>query len=193
MLTQSVCRSPGLTDAYVNDTGVHDVVIKLMELPLLPAGHIVRAFDELQQQVQQQDADTVVAQVFSYVETTWLINALCQPATISIYQQAVRTNNDLEGWHRRLTQHCPSFQRSAERANATAVQRSCVSDDAAAATVRWLCVATHQSQIPGAERHTHNIVDCVHCRSTQHIIILARCCSPAAMQHPMIAGHCNYL
>ena len=42
------------------------------------------------------------SQLYSVVENTWLVNALWSPATLSVYQQEVRTNNDLEGWHRRL-------------------------------------------------------------------------------------------
>jgi len=72
-----------------------------MALPLLPPSHIVPAFGQLQQQ-QQQHGDAAIDDLCRYVETTWLVNAMWSPATLSVYEQNVRTNNDLEGWHRRL-------------------------------------------------------------------------------------------
>jgi len=40
-----------------------------------------------------------------YMEQTWIINSLWSPVTISVYQQQVRTNKDLEGWSQ---QRCSS-------------------------------------------------------------------------------------
>jgi len=36
------------------------------------------------------------------METTWIVSSLWPPEMLSVYQQQVRTNHDLEGWHRRL-------------------------------------------------------------------------------------------
>jgi len=80
----------------MNESDVHDVVRKVMALPLLPLTHIVPAFRELQQQqLQQQTSNPAVADVLSYVESTWLVNALWSPAMLSVYEQDIWTNNDL--------------------------------------------------------------------------------------------------
>jgi len=72
-----------------------------MALPLLPAVHVEPVFRELQQQYAADDSPAV-ADLLRYMEQTWIVNSLWSPAMISVYQQQVRTNNDLEGWHRRL-------------------------------------------------------------------------------------------
>jgi len=40
--------------------------------------------------------------MLQYVRSTWLQHAIWAPANVSAYGQQVRTNNDVEGWHRRL-------------------------------------------------------------------------------------------
>lgn len=42
-----------------------------------------------------------------YVEKTWIKNRTWPPKTWSVYFQEVRTNNDVEGWHRRLNSKAP--------------------------------------------------------------------------------------
>ncbi|KAL3890497.1 hypothetical protein ACJMK2_002779 [Sinanodonta woodiana] len=37
-----------------------------------------------------------------YVENTWITNPTWLPATRSVFQKAIRANNDVEGWHNRL-------------------------------------------------------------------------------------------
>ena len=73
---------------------------RLMALPLLPAAHVEPVFRELQQ--PYADDSSAVADLLQYMEQTWIVNSMWSPATISVFQQQVRTNNDLEGWHRRL-------------------------------------------------------------------------------------------
>ncbi|KAH3868368.1 uncharacterized protein LOC127867754 [Dreissena polymorpha] len=41
--------------------------------------------------------------VFSYIQSTWLDSSIWAPEEWSVYRQTVRTNNDTEGWHRRLS------------------------------------------------------------------------------------------
>jgi len=69
-----------------------------MALPLLPPSHIVPAFRQLRQQQQQKQQHAAIDDLCRYVETcTWLINAMLSPATLSVYEENVRTSNDLEG------------------------------------------------------------------------------------------------
>jgi len=39
-----------------------------------------------------------ITALLDYVETTWLASSLWSPSTLS----EVQTNNDVEGWHRRI-------------------------------------------------------------------------------------------
>ena len=43
----------------------------------------------------------LVSQLFDYVESTWM-SGLWSPDVWSSFMRAVRTNNDVEGWHNRL-------------------------------------------------------------------------------------------
>ena len=69
-----------------------------MALPFIPEQHVLPIFLTL-----QSDAVTPALQgLVAYVETTWVKSLLWPPAAWSVYKQSVRTNNDVEGWHRRL-------------------------------------------------------------------------------------------
>ncbi|KAL3863254.1 hypothetical protein ACJMK2_005019 [Sinanodonta woodiana] len=37
-----------------------------------------------------------------YVEITWITNPTCLSSTWSVFQRAIRTNNDVKSWHNRL-------------------------------------------------------------------------------------------
>lgn len=41
-------------------------------------------------------------QVFRYVGATWIRGTIWPPAAWTCYNQSIRTNNDVEGWHHRL-------------------------------------------------------------------------------------------
>ena len=69
-----------------------------MALPLLPATHTVPAF----RQLQRLDATPAITDLLQYVDTTWLASSVWSSSTLSVYQQEIRTNNDLEGWHRHI-------------------------------------------------------------------------------------------
>jgi len=89
----------GLTNAYVESDRQHFLLHKLMALPLLPAAHMGPVYELQRQQATDSPA---VTDLLRYMETTWIVSSLWPPAMLSVYQQQVRTNNDLEGWHRRL-------------------------------------------------------------------------------------------
>ena len=74
---------------------------KLLALPLLPAEHIQPAFTGISSTAVEDDA---VDQLLTYVSSTWLDSTVWSTENLSVYGQHVRTNNDVEGWHRRLNQ-----------------------------------------------------------------------------------------
>ncbi|CAH3187553.1 unnamed protein product [Porites evermanni] len=88
----------GLQKAYNRDRGTYEYTRKMMALPFLPAETIERRFNHLQRR-----ATTKAMKTFSqYVNDNWIINRTFPPATWSVYMEAVRTNNDLEGWNNAL-------------------------------------------------------------------------------------------
>ena len=68
-----------------------------MALPFLPAEHIQPAFRCLRQ-LQTAPLQCLV----DYVETNWIHNTIWPVESWSVYNQPTRTNNDVEGWHRRI-------------------------------------------------------------------------------------------
>lgn len=66
-----------------------------MALPFLPEGEILTKF----QRLQCQGESPTLAEFAEYVNSTWISNATWSPADWTVFKQAVRTNNDLEGWH----------------------------------------------------------------------------------------------
>ena len=71
---------------------------KLLALPFLPAEHIAPAFDRLESRNENES----LAALFTYIGDTWMRSSVWPPHRWTVYQDAVRTNNDVEGWHRRL-------------------------------------------------------------------------------------------
>jgi hypothetical protein len=68
-----------------------------MALHFLPAEHIqpaLRCLRQLQTAPLQRLVD--------YVETNWTHNTIWSVESWSVYNQPTRTNNDVEGWHRRI-------------------------------------------------------------------------------------------
>ena len=69
-----------------------------MSLPYLPTPHIIPAFQMLTQGVD----GPVLMKLVDYVRKTWINSTVYQITSWCVFGQPVRTNNDVEGWHRRL-------------------------------------------------------------------------------------------
>jgi len=69
-----------------------------MALPFMPQEHIVPIFVNLQAGAVTDQ----LRELASYIEATWVRGTVWTPANWSVYMQSIRTNNDIEGWHRRL-------------------------------------------------------------------------------------------
>ncbi len=72
-----------------------------MALPFLPHEHIPQMFMELKDLATSPALRSLV----EYVQATWLESTVWSPDRWSIFNQSVRTNNDVEGWHHRLNHH----------------------------------------------------------------------------------------
>lgn len=90
----------GLAVDYVSNETVRNFCRNLMALPFLPPSHIPFVFEKI------EDATKKAAQVFrdliSYMKNTWFESLHWTPNSWSVFNRAIRTNNDLEGWHNRL-------------------------------------------------------------------------------------------
>lgn len=84
--------------AYTKDDSVHRYIRKLMALPFLPFHEIRPMFVRLCVQAQTQPLRDLV----DYIKRQWIENSIFTPKDWSVYQQPIRTNNDIEGWHNAL-------------------------------------------------------------------------------------------
>ena len=79
---------------------MNSFIRELLALPYLPEEHIRASFERLEERAQI--AAPAVQELISYTRTTWIDSSLWSPDTWSVFNRSVRTNNDTEGWHRRL-------------------------------------------------------------------------------------------
>ncbi|KAL9955296.1 hypothetical protein ACROYT_G036599 [Oculina patagonica] len=87
----------GLQSAYHHDRGTHAFIRKMMALPFLPEKEIQPMFQSL-----QRSASAPLLEFTEYVSSTWINGTTWSPADWTAFKKAVRTNNDLEGWHHAL-------------------------------------------------------------------------------------------
>ena len=88
----------GLQQQYMKDTGTLMYIKRLIALPFLPAQHIPAVFNNLAQDAGSEP----LCRLVEYVRHTWLESTIWPPAAWSVFSLNIRTNNDVEGWHRRL-------------------------------------------------------------------------------------------
>ena len=80
---------------------VFPVCRTLLSLPFIPAEHIQPMFTTLQRKAPN---DERIHNILEYVNTTWIRSSIWPPHHWSCFQETVRTNNDVEGWHRRINE-----------------------------------------------------------------------------------------
>ncbi|KAL8624484.1 hypothetical protein ACOMHN_053027 [Nucella lapillus] len=96
---QAVFRKElGMQQGFNTDPALHHYCKQLLALPYLPWEKVDPTLQELEAEA------TIEAQrhLCAYVRHTWLDNTLWHPSSWSAFYRFVRTNNDVEGWHRRL-------------------------------------------------------------------------------------------
>ena len=69
-----------------------------MAIPFLPKQEIPVMLHKLSQLAQ----DTALFTLVEYIKDQWIESSTFPPSNWSIYQQAVRTNNGIKGWHNAL-------------------------------------------------------------------------------------------
>jgi type II secretory pathway predicted ATPase ExeA len=70
-----------------------------MALSLLPSDHMRPAFEE-----PSSSAPAELMNLLLYIENTGMKNSTWPPESVSVFRQQMRTNNDVEGRHRRAKQ-----------------------------------------------------------------------------------------
>ena len=98
--------------AYETDEGTYLFIRRLMALPFLPYQEIPHVFRGLQTEATTEPVSDLVR----YIAINWINGTMFPPKDWSIYGEAVRTNNDVEGWHNALNRrafgrsHLPLYQ-----------------------------------------------------------------------------------
>lgn len=92
----------GMKTAYQHQDVVRQYIKELMALPNLPPTHIAPAFNRLRDARPDTAHNESMTKLLAYLQKTWIESRMCPPASWSTYKRAVRTNNDVEGWHARL-------------------------------------------------------------------------------------------
>ena len=87
----------GLQTAYRHDRGTYSFVRKMMALPFLPEREIRPMFEAL-----RNEGSGTLIDFAEYVSSTWINGSTWAPTDWTCYKQAIRTNNDVEGWHNGL-------------------------------------------------------------------------------------------
>ncbi|XP_046543325.1 uncharacterized protein LOC124253565 [Haliotis rubra] len=83
----------------MEDDDIHKFMRKLMSLLFLPAADVTRLFHKISDRVPTHGK---LRQLMDYFESQWISHSIFTPRTWSVFNIAVRTNNCVEGWHRRI-------------------------------------------------------------------------------------------
>ena len=102
---QAVMRAvweKSLIQAYKTKQDVKKYIRKLFALPYLPVDEIEEAFNRL-----AASATVELKPLVIYIRGNWINGSqkYSKPASWCVFKRAIRTNNDVEGWHHRLNKH----------------------------------------------------------------------------------------
>ena len=92
----------GLAVADRRDDGTKILCRRLIALAFLPSNSIKEQFNVLFRECKGHEKLT---ELFNYFRDTWIENPMWLPDVWSIHMMSIRTNNDVEGWHRKLNGH----------------------------------------------------------------------------------------
>ena len=89
------------------DSSILPYIRKLFALPYLPLEEIAGAFYRLASSATEE-----LRPLVDYLEDTWISGhqSYSKPASWCVFGRAIRTNNDVEGWHHRLNKHAGRAQ-----------------------------------------------------------------------------------
>ncbi|XP_015774488.1 PREDICTED: uncharacterized protein LOC107352690 [Acropora digitifera] len=93
----------GLQYQYNHDRGTYLYLRKFMALPFLPEDNIQPMFKQLRLEATTDPLKEFV----NYVSETWISSNTWPPSSWSVYMMAIRSNNDVEGWHNGVHRRAP--------------------------------------------------------------------------------------
>ena len=113
--TQAVWRKVqnlGLAVSYMEKANTNKFIRRLLCLPFLPAESIPAMFNLIP---SLPNIAIPLQDLMAYIRATWITSTQWSPSSWSVFGRSVRTNNDVEGWHRRVNQkiyrnHLPFYQ-----------------------------------------------------------------------------------
>ena len=100
-LAQAVRRKVkelGLCSAYSGDPPMHQFIRRVLALQFLLAAHISPSLEKLRGKTRNNSLPTLL----DYLLAIWLESSVWDVESWSLYGRSIRTNNDVEGWHRRI-------------------------------------------------------------------------------------------
>ncbi|XP_052275997.1 uncharacterized protein LOC127875185 [Dreissena polymorpha] len=90
-------QATGLATEYATRRETYAYIRKIMCLPFLPAEHIPEVFESMVD-IAPRRFDGLL----SYIRSTWFVSSTWPVPCWSVFGMSIQTNNDVEGWHRRL-------------------------------------------------------------------------------------------
>jgi len=84
--------------AYRETDKVNSFIRQVLALPFLPGEHIRPAFRFL----RSKTTSPQLLSLMDYIDRTWIQSSIWIPDSWNMYLQSIRTNNDVEGWHRHI-------------------------------------------------------------------------------------------
>ncbi|XP_056001097.1 uncharacterized protein LOC125655975 [Ostrea edulis] len=87
----------GFVATFTERESTHTFIKQLMALPFLPWNHIPDVFAAMRSRCPHS-----LQELMNYIDNQWMQNPVFPIRTWSVYAFSVRTNNDVEGWHRRM-------------------------------------------------------------------------------------------
>ena len=100
-------RSHQVSNAFLTKRQSHDMIRRLMTLPLVDKDHIPPLFDAIKVKYQQQINDPTspgVRKLFEYFEAQWIQGTASgfSPEDYSCFKKKIRTTNIVESWNWRI-------------------------------------------------------------------------------------------
>ena len=97
----------GLAPSYKEKQTTYDFIRRLFALPFLPHEHITPSFKKCRKSATTPRLEKLMR----YISKNCIKSPTFKPETWCIYQSAIHTNNDVEGWHNRLNSRCPNSRK----------------------------------------------------------------------------------
>lgn len=98
-------KALGLAEEYRQSLAIRKRIRQLLALRFLPYEHIPTIFALVQNKITR-GGNKALKSLADYVQDTWISSVIFPPESWSSYNRAIRTNNDVEGWHNRFNRKC---------------------------------------------------------------------------------------